>query len=58
MGEDQSRIRSNPGVFARIRSFAYNILKANKRSTLSQDRYRAALRGIKPLLEMLAIGER
>lgn len=58
MGEDQSRIRSNPGVFARIRSFAYNILKANKRSTLSQDRYRAALGGIKPLLEMLAIGER
>jgi predicted transposase YbfD/YdcC len=58
MGEDQSRIRSNPGVFARIRSFAYNFLKANKKSTLSQDRYRAALAGLKPLLEMLVFGER
>jgi len=28
MGEDASRIRFNPGVFARRRSFAYNILKA------------------------------
>jgi len=26
MGEDRSRIRSNPGVFARLRSFAFNIL--------------------------------
>src|SRR5664280_1218735 len=25
--EDASRIRKNPGVFARIRSFAYNILR-------------------------------
>ena len=29
-GEDRSRIRSNPGVFARLRSFAFNILKANR----------------------------
>jgi len=58
MGEDQSRIRSNPGVFARIRSFAYNTLKANKRCTLNQDRYRAALGGLDPLLKMLAIGKR
>ena len=35
--------RSNPGVFARRRSFAFNILKANRSGTLSQDRYRAAL---------------
>jgi predicted transposase YbfD/YdcC len=27
--EDQSRIRSNPGVFARLRSTALNILRAN-----------------------------
>jgi predicted transposase YbfD/YdcC len=58
MGEDQSRIRSRPGVFARLRSFAYNILKANKISTLSQDRYRAALGGLWPLLKLLAIQQR
>ena len=34
MGEDASRIRSNSGVFARLRSFAYNILKANRIGTL------------------------
>jgi hypothetical protein len=42
-GEDRSRIRANPSVFARLRSFAFNILKSHKTSTLSQDRYRAAL---------------
>ena len=55
MGEDRSRIRTNPGVFARLRSFAFNILKANKTTTLSQDRYRAALAGVDSLLEILAI---
>ena len=54
-GEDKSRIRTNPGVFARLRSFAFNILKSNKTSTTSQDRYRAALAGIDNLLEVLAI---
>jgi len=34
MREDASRIRCNPGVFARLRSFAYNILKANQTGTL------------------------
>ena len=57
-GEDKSRIRTNPGVFARLRSFAFNILKSNKTSTLCQDRYRAALAGIDNLLEVLAIPER
>ena len=38
-----------------MRSFACNILKANQIDTLSQDRYRAALAGIKNLLRMLAI---
>ena len=27
MGEDRSRIRFNPGIFTRLRSFAFNILK-------------------------------
>jgi hypothetical protein len=51
-GEDRSRIRTNPGVFARLRSFAFNILKANRTDTLSQDRYRAGLVGIKELLRI------
>jgi hypothetical protein len=58
MGEDRSRIRSNPNIFARVRSFAFNILKANRASTLSQDRYRAALGGLKRLLTMLKIRKR
>jgi len=50
-----ARIRTNPGVFARLRSFAFNILKANQTDTLSQDRYRAGLAGIKKLLRMLTV---
>ncbi len=56
MREDASRIRCNPGVFARLCSFGYNILKANQTDTLAQDRYRAALGGIKTLLRLA--GER
>jgi predicted transposase YbfD/YdcC len=37
--EDASRIRKNPGVFARMRSFAYNILRINQSDTIAQDRY-------------------
>ena len=58
LGEDRSRIRTNPGVFAHLRSFAFNILKANRTDTLSQDRYRAALAGIKNLLSLTAIRKR
>ena len=29
LGEDRSRMRTNPGVFARPRSFAFNSLKAS-----------------------------
>ena len=58
LGEDRSRIRTNPGVFARLRSFAFNILKANKTGTLSQDRYRAALAGIDSLINLTKISER
>ena len=53
--EDRSRIRTNPAVFARLRSFAFNILKANRTDTLSQDRYRAALAGIDHLSRIVAI---
>ena len=49
--EDQSRIRHNPGVFARLRSFAYNILRRNQTSTFSQDRYAAALASVNELLK-------
>ncbi len=52
LGEDRSRICTNPGVFARLRSFAFNILKVNQTDTLSQDRYRAGLAGIKNLLSL------
>jgi hypothetical protein len=38
LGEDRSRIRTNPGVFARLRSFAFNILKANRTDTGSRHR--------------------
>ena len=57
-GEDRSRIRINPGVFARLRSLAFNVLKANRTDTLSQDRYRAGLAGIGKLLRMLAVSQR
>ncbi|MFM9936980.1 MAG: ISAs1 family transposase [Novosphingobium sp.] len=53
MEEDRSRIRYNPGVFARLRSFAFNILKAKMTNTLAQDRYRAALTGINGLLSLI-----
>jgi predicted transposase YbfD/YdcC len=49
LGEDRSRIRCNPGIFARLRSFGFNILKANRTGTLPQDRYRAALGGFEAL---------
>jgi len=58
MGEDRSRIRINPGVFARLRSFAFNILKANRRGSLNQDRYRAAIGGLARLINLLRIPER
>ncbi len=58
LGEDRSHIRTNPGVFARLRSFAFNIFKANQTDTLSQDRYRAALAGINNLLSLTSIRKR
>jgi len=58
LDEDRSRIRTTPGVFARLRSFAFNILKANQTGMLSQDRYRAGLTGIKNLLSLTDIRKR
>jgi predicted transposase YbfD/YdcC len=58
MGEDRSRIRCNPSLFARLRSFAFNILKTNRRSPLSQDRYRAAIGGLDYRLNLLRISLR
>ena len=41
--EDHSRIRTNPGHFARLRSFALNILRANGTSNVSRELYLNAL---------------
>jgi len=55
MGEDRSRIRTSPGIVARLRSFAFNILSANQTDTLSQDRYRAALAGFDKLFKLFGV---
>ena len=41
--EDDSRIRRKPGVFARLRSFALNILRANGVGNVSEALYTNAL---------------
>lgn len=46
----RSRIRTNPGVFARLRSFAFNVLKANRTNSLPRYRYCAARAGVDFLL--------
>jgi hypothetical protein len=56
--EDASRIRKNPGIFARMRSFAYNILRYNQSDTIAQDRYAAALGGLNSLFSMRFSKER
>jgi predicted transposase YbfD/YdcC len=58
--EEPSRIRANPGVIARLRSFAFNILMTSKAnaSTLSQGRYPAALAGLAHLLAPITIPKR
>jgi hypothetical protein len=43
LGEDGSRIRRRPGVFARLRSFALNILRANGVTNVSEAIYVNAL---------------
>lgn len=41
--EDASRIRRNPGIFARLRSFALNLLRHNGETNISQALYDNAL---------------
>jgi predicted transposase YbfD/YdcC len=41
--EDASRIRKNPDIAARLRSFAYNLLRAGDHDTIKNARWRAAL---------------
>jgi len=43
--EDHCRIRSNPGIFARLRSFAANILRFNNVQNVTDARYRIAIGG-------------
>ena len=52
LGEDASRIRTNPGIFARLRSFAANILRFNQIRSVRQDRYAAALGGYQALTKL------
>lgn len=49
--EDASRIRKKPGVFARFRTFALNIMRANRVNNISEELYVNALnrnRGKRP----------
>ena len=41
--EDASRIRKNPDIVARLRSFAYNLIRASGETNVQNTRYRAAL---------------
>ncbi len=41
--EDASRIRKNPDIVARLRSFAYNLIRAAEASNIRNARWRAAL---------------
>jgi predicted transposase YbfD/YdcC len=43
LGEDASRIRRKPGIFARLRSFALNILRASRVTNVSEALYTNAL---------------
>ena len=40
MNEDRSRIRDNPHIFSRLRSFALNIMRANKVKNVAQELFR------------------
>ena len=56
--EGASRIRKNPGIFARMRSLAYNALRCNKSGATPQDRFAAALGGIDAMFKMTFSRER
>jgi hypothetical protein len=55
LDEDRSRIRTNPGIFARLRSFAANILRFNQKRSIRQDRYANALGGLNQIAKMAYI---
>ena len=44
MGEDKSRIRTNPHLFAKLRSFALNILRANRVENASVELFRNCMK--------------
>jgi predicted transposase YbfD/YdcC len=50
--EDASRTRKNPGILARLRSFASNILHFNEASNLKDARYRIAIAGFDALARL------
>ena len=56
--EDASRIRKNPGIFARLRSLTYNVLRSNRTDTTPQDRFAAALGGLEAVMAMAFSRER
>ncbi|MCP4999349.1 MAG: hypothetical protein GY933_11490 [Hyphomicrobiales bacterium] len=49
MLEDASRIRINPGIFTRMRSFALNILRANGEQNIANALWSNALNLNRPL---------
>jgi predicted transposase YbfD/YdcC len=53
--EDASRIRCNPGIFARLRSFAANILRANNVENVTDARHRIAFGGLDAVLALRLI---
>jgi hypothetical protein len=50
--EDASRIRCNPGIFARLRSFAANILRFNHVRNITDGRHRIGFGGIAAILSL------
>ena len=46
---DACRVRKNPGILARIRSFAANIMRANNVANMTDARYRNAIGGLDQL---------
>ena len=50
--EDASRIRCNPGIFARLRSFASNVLRFNGVENMCDTRYRITLGGLDALCSL------
>ena len=40
MNEDHSRIRKNPHIFSKLRSFALNIMRANKVGNIAQELFK------------------